>query len=103
MDKTKLYGVKITPSGSKLIEIDNTLEALQKLVGGYIEAHTLSSPYPGKEAIVVICDEEGRLKGYDYCITICGLDFVGDIFVCGQNEDEFTDVPLCFVRDSGAI
>ena len=39
------------------VNISNTLENLQKTVGGYIETVTLCSD------IVVICDEEGASKG----------------------------------------
>ena len=68
--------------------ISNTLENLQRTVGGYIE--TVSFPEDG---VVIVCDEEGRLKGKDYCCTVNGIDFVGDIFICGIDRDEFGDIP----------
>lgn len=37
--------------------VSDTLEALQKAVGGYIEAVTVL------EGVVVLCNEEGRLMG----------------------------------------
>ena len=41
------------------IEIDNTLEAKQLLVGGYIEC-----VYPEKDdGVVFICNEEGKING----------------------------------------
>ncbi len=40
----------------ELIDIDNTLKALQQEVGGYIEAVTL--PY----GAALICNEEGRIS-----------------------------------------
>jgi len=43
---------------------------------------------------VVICDEEGRLNGKEYNCTICGVDFAGDIIICGVKEDEFADLPI---------
>lgn len=39
------------------IEMENTLEALQQAVGGYIEVLPIDSK------AVVICDEEGKCKG----------------------------------------
>ena len=39
------------------VNISNTLENLQKTVGGNIEAVTLASD------LVILCDEEGLLKG----------------------------------------
>ena len=41
------------------IEIDNTLEAKQKLVGGYIEQVFL----PKDDSVVLICNEEGKING----------------------------------------
>ena len=43
----------------KEIEIDNTLEAKQKIVGGYIECAYL----PNDEEVVIICNEEGKING----------------------------------------
>ena len=67
--------------GSENIDIPNTLEALQKEVGGYIETLTLA---PG---VVMIVDEEGRLKDKPCngkASDICGMSIVGD---------EFCDIP----------
>lgn len=41
------------------IEIDNTLEAEQKIVGGYIECAYL----PNDSEVVIICNEEGKING----------------------------------------
>lgn len=68
--------------------ISNTLENLQRTVGGYIEAVTI------RRGVVVICDEEGRLKGYPYNCTISGISFVGDIIIAGVDDDEISS--LCF-------
>ena len=43
----------------KEIEIDNTLEAKQELVGGYIECVYL----PNDDNVVLICNEEGKING----------------------------------------
>lgn len=43
----------------KEIEIDNTLEEKQKLVGGYIEQAFL----PKDDSVVLICNEEGKING----------------------------------------
>ena len=57
-------------------------------MGGYIETVTLAFD------LVIICDEEGRLKGKEYNCTVCGVSFVGDIIVAGVQGDEFADLPL---------
>ena len=71
--------------------IPNTLEALQAEVGGFIEPVTI---HGATKAIVVICDDEGRLKGYEPNCRIAGVDFVGPIVVCGAEGEEFTDFPF---------
>ena len=52
-----MKAIKFTSKEIKPIEIENTLEALQREVGGYIEVVNLGDNY------VLICDEEGKLKG----------------------------------------
>lgn len=71
----------------EIIEVDNTLKALQAEVGGYIETVTIASD------AVVICNEEGVLLGLPYNCRFSGVDFVGTILVVGRSKDEFCDVP----------
>ena len=44
--------------------IPNTLEALQKTIGGYIETVTLDN------GVVLICNEEGRIRNMPYNFTL---------------------------------
>ena len=74
------------------VNISNTLENLQKTVGGYIETVTLCSD------LVVICDEEGRIKGKPHCCNIAGVVFVGTVILAGVDGDEFADIP-CWYGD----
>jgi hypothetical protein len=74
----------------EIVDIPNTLEALQETVGGYIETVT---EYTAAGAFTVICNEEGRLKGYDYNCEINDVSYVGDICVVGFEGEEFTDLP----------
>ena len=71
----------------EIIEVENTLKALQDEVGGYIETVTIASD------AVVICNEEGRLCGLPYNCRFVDVDFVGPSLVVGRNKDEFCDVP----------
>lgn len=69
--------------------IENTLEAFQKLVGGYIETVRFS------KELIVICNEEGRILGLPG--NICGL--CGTLVFCGTKGDAFAgikakDVPI---------
>ena len=70
----------------EIIEVDNTLAALQQEVGGYIETVSIAD-------VVIVCNEEGRLCGLPYNCRFVGVDFVGTILVVGRNKDEFCDVP----------
>lgn len=80
----------ILPDAPKgfVLDIDNTLEALQTFVRGYIETW---SPFTNW---TVICNEEGRLMGMNYCCTIMGQDFVGPVLIVGRKDDEFDDMPF---------
>ncbi len=51
------YGFGTKEKG--LFEIENTLEALQEFVDGYIEVF-----YIGND-LLVVCNEEGKLRGFD--------------------------------------
>lgn len=42
----------------KMIEIENTLEAMQKVVGGSIEEYM-----PFEDEVAIICNEEGKMNG----------------------------------------
>lgn len=71
-----------------LIDIENSLKAMQTIVGGYIECYALSPTE------TVICNEEGRIKDLPYNCYIEGNHFYGTIFICGTEEEEFTDTSI---------
>lgn len=71
-------------------EVENTLEALQKAVGGYIETLTINAE---TEPLVLIMDEEGRLKHKPYNMNFGRAVLFGTLLLCGKDGDEFTDVP----------
>lgn len=63
-------------------EIDNTLEALQELVGGYIETVSI----PG--SIVMIVNEEGKILRLSINFHLnCGLIHGTAVFVSVNGED----------------
>ena len=76
----------------EIIEVDNTLAALQTEVGGYIETVPIASD------AVIICNEEGRILGLPDNCRVCGVDFVGTVLIVGVNGSEFCDVPAFFKR-----
>lgn len=75
-----------------LVDIDNTLEAKQKYVGGLIQVLCVND-------IDIICNDEGKLMGLPVNRVLLDeknniLDiFVGNILCCRHNDDgEFTDI-----------
>ena len=70
--------------------ISNSLENLQKTVGGYIEAVPLT------DEIVIICNEDGKLKGLEPNFHLPYDTIVGTVIICGVNGDEFSDIPEGF-------
>ena len=70
--------------------MSNNLKAFQTAVDGYIETVRVA------HGLVVICNEEGRLRGLEPNCRFCGVDFVGTIVIAGEDlaAGEFTDVPL---------
>lgn len=86
--------------GWKVAEIENTLEALQQGVGGKLEAVTLASD------ACILCNEEGRLLGMPYNITICGVSFVGPLLIVGIAGEDFaglTEQQVDQLRSMGVI
>ena len=77
----------------KEIELDNTLEAMQKFVGGLIECITLSDT--GSE-VTLVCNDEGKLLGLPLNRPLWdGADVLaGPGFLAGcDNEGNMTSLP----------
>lgn len=64
-------------------ELDNTLEAFQHVVDGYIEPYTIA------DDIAIICNEEGRLRQLDYNLYYLGSDWYGTIMMVGVDGEDF--------------
>ena len=76
--------------------IENTLEAKQKLVGGYIEMYYL----PTDDDAVIICNEEGKINGlplnrgiFDEKKRLVEI-IAGDFFLCNapRDSEDFTSL-----------
>lgn len=61
--------------------ITPTLKNMQKIVGGYIETVKVMHD------AVIVCNEEGRIKGLADNHSIFLDHFVGDVFICGCHGD----------------
>ena len=69
--------------------ISNRLENLQKTVGGYIETVNVAG-------IVIICDEEGRIKRQPFNCKIGRTSFVGPVIFAGIEDEKFSSIPCEF-------
>ena len=68
--------------------IPHTLEDMQRIVGGYIEIIGLFD-----DPCVLVCDEEGKLKGYE-SNRLVGQDIIaGTFFIAGVEGEDLTDLP----------
>ena len=75
---------------ARVTTIMNRLEALQQMVGGFIEA-----VYPYEDPVAIVCNEEGKLEGLPLNRALRGEDgnvydiIAGPFIVVGLNEDNF--------------
>ena len=84
------------PGGAwEVADVENTLDALQEAVGGYIETLNINTD---PEPLVLIMDEEGRLNDKEYNMSISEVPLFGTLLICGREKDEFTDVPDWVIR-----
>ena len=66
--------------------IEDSLENLQRTVGGYIEYFTFA-----KDAVIV-CNEEGRMMGLSENKSLLLSGFRGDCFICGVDGENFVSL-----------
>ncbi len=89
---SKMITVVLAEPGkkAKVTEIENTLENLQKIVGGYIEC-----VYPFEDNVGIICNEEGKLIGLEPNRVMRDDDgnavdiIFGTFIITGLTEDDF--------------
>ena len=58
---SKIKVVMVEPGKEARIDkIDNSLESMQQIVGGWIEAY-----YPFEEEVCIVCNDEGKINGME--------------------------------------
>ena len=103
MRKIKAIVKRADEEYGHMTAISDTLENLQRTVGGYIQT------FPVDEKNVIICNEEGWIRDLPYNCTLfddkslLGLrthlqTFYGDIIVVGVDGEEFADVQIDLKR-----
>ena len=94
MREQKLRVLVVEPGKPPAVqEIGGSLESMQRLVGGYIQA-----VYPFDDPVALICNEEGKLLGLPMNRTLrdergVPYDIVcGTFFLAGIAEDDFASL-----------
>lgn len=78
---------------AEIVEIGDSLEATQAVVGGYIEAI-----YPFEDQVAIVCNEEGKCNGSRACRALCDdkgevQDIIcGTFFICGCEGKRFASL-----------
>ncbi len=90
-DKISIY-IKRPDVAIEALEVPNTLEAMQELVGGYIETVTMS------KKMTAIFNKEGVLLNLPFNMYLGGHWLRGPVLFVGVDGDEFTDAPFRSVR-----
>ncbi|MBP3399410.1 MAG: DUF3846 domain-containing protein [Erysipelotrichaceae bacterium] len=80
----KLSVILVKPGEiAEQVEIDDTLEAMQETVGGYIESYM-----PFEDEVAIVCNDEGKMNGEPLNRAIKDgngeiIDIIcGDFFIC---------------------
>ena len=97
-DTAETISVLLVQTGKypKMIEIEDSLEAMQKVVGGDIEEYM-----PFEDEVAIICNEEGKINGMPLNRAIYDSDkemidiIAGDFFVAFApiESDKFRSLP----------
>lgn len=96
-DNSKITVIFAQPMKTiKIIEIDNELEAMQKLVGGSIEEYM-----PFEDEVAIVCNEEGKLRELEPNRAIYDEHgqlqevICGDFFLCHApiDSDSYLSMP----------
>ena len=93
--KPDLIQVVLCEPGKKayITTINSTLESLQQIVGGYIEA-----VYPFDDPVAIICNEEGKINGLelnralrDENGKLCDI-LAGTFLIVGLGKEDFASL-----------
>ena len=87
MDKIRVV-IKKPREAAREIEIDNTLERLQELVGGHIESVWFA------KNVWMLDNEEGKIRDLPYNFYVWDDVIVGPAIFAGQDGDELADCPI---------
>lgn len=88
MRENQILVVIKKPGKEPVVEplFENTLEAFQKAVDGWIETVTLAMD------LALIVNEEGVIRGLPFNLNVCGLGLHGTVLAVGVKKDEFVSL-----------
>ena len=74
----------------KLVEVEDTLEELQRLVGGSIAA-----TYPWKDPVAIVFNDNGVAEWLQPNRVLEEYNdiLLGSFFICGLGEEDFRSIP----------
>lgn len=110
MNDSKIKVLLVEPEKyPKEIVIDDSLEAMQEVVGGDIEEYM-----PYDDDVAIICNEEGKMRGLPLNRAVYVQDndkkemvdiICGKFFVCyaPPESESFQSIPNAFLRKWAAI
>lgn len=81
------------------MELDGSLESMQKFVGGTIQA-----VYPFPDPVAIVCNDDGKLMGLEHNRALRDDDenvydiLCGPFFICGLGEENFASLPEDLLR-----
>ena len=81
-----------------MTEIENTLEAMQEFVGGYIEVINIT------DKILLVCNEEGKLRGLLPTAFIVRNQepkdiIAGKFFLCREDGEDMVSIQESDIAD----
>ena len=93
MKEAQILAIVKEPGQAPRVEplFTNTLRAFQEAVDGYIEAVTIATD------LVLIVNEEGRLRGLPYNCNVCGADLFGTVIAVGVKGEEFASLRASWI------
>lgn len=78
--------VKLPKMKAAVMEIENDLDTLQRLVGGRIETVTWTGD------MCIICNKEWRILKLAKNMRFMGMEFGGPVIFVGTRDDEFASL-----------
>lgn len=90
MRKIKAIVKKPDSLYGKMVNIIDSLENLQSIVGGYLETIYIN------DDLVIICNEEGLIQNLPENMRWFDQTLVGTIIICGMSGSELCDIGITF-------